>query len=108
MFATEAPRGERAQAEELVRGLADAWRFTCDEIQVAALSSYAASLLRWSARINLTAARTLDAVVAEHFVDAFALARRLDQPARVDRVGSRRASLDADHRGSVRGSRVID
>ena len=49
MFATQepggAPNGGRAQAAELVRALADAWKFRCDDAQVAALSSYAESLL---------------------------------------------------------------
>jgi 16S rRNA (guanine527-N7)-methyltransferase len=88
MFATEARGSRRAETEELVRGLADAWRFPCDELQLTALASYATSLLRWSARINLTAARTPDALVAEQFPDAFALARRLDRPARVIDIGS--------------------
>ncbi len=39
-------------------------------------------------RINLTGARSAGAVVAEHYPDAFALARRLDGPARLVDVGS--------------------
>jgi 16S rRNA (guanine527-N7)-methyltransferase len=92
MFATQEPggaaNGERAQAAELVRRLADAWTFRCDESQIRALASYAESLLRWNARINLTAARSIDVVVGDHFPDAFALARKLEQPARAIDVGS--------------------
>src|SRR5262245_38257511 len=88
MFATEAQAGARAQAAELVRAMAAAWNLACDDGQVAALSSYGDSLLRWNARINLTAARSIDQLVAEHFVDAFALARRLAGPARLVDVGS--------------------
>jgi len=92
MFATQeqggASSGGRARAAELVRALADAWKFRCDDTQVAALSSYAESLLRWNARINLTAARSIDVLVNEHFPDAFALARRLEQPTRAIDVGS--------------------
>jgi 16S rRNA (guanine527-N7)-methyltransferase len=90
MFATEAPAGERGQAAALVRAMAVAWNVACDDAQVTALSSYADSLLRWSARINLTAARTIDQLIADHFPDAFALARRLEQEAeaRVVDVGS--------------------
>jgi 16S rRNA (guanine527-N7)-methyltransferase len=88
MFATEAQAGGRAQAAELVRAMAAAWNLACDDGQVAALCGYGESLLRWNARINLTAARSIDRLVAEHFVDAFALARRLARPARVVDVGS--------------------
>lgn len=86
MFGTEARTGERTL--ELVRALAAAWTFPCDAAQVAALSSYAESLLRWNARINLTAASSVDAVVHQHFPDAFALARKLDGAARVVDIGS--------------------
>jgi len=88
MFATEAPAGERGHAAELVRAMAADWKLECDDGQVAALAGYAASLLRWNERINLTAARSTEQLVGEHFPDAFALARRLDQPARVIDVGS--------------------
>ena len=88
MFATEAQGAERAQAATRVRALAEAWNVACDSAQVEALSSYAEALLRWNARINLTAARSIDVLVAEHFVDAFALARKLERPERAIDVGS--------------------
>jgi 16S rRNA (guanine(527)-N(7))-methyltransferase RsmG len=88
MFATEAPAREREQAMALVRAMAGAWKFPIDDHQAGALSSYAGSLLRWNAHINLTAARSVEQLVTEHLPDAFALARRLDQPARVVDVGS--------------------
>jgi 16S rRNA (guanine527-N7)-methyltransferase len=88
MFATEAAEREREQATALVRAMAGAWRFPIDEGRVAALSSYAGSLLRWNARINLTAARSVEQLIGEHFPDAFALAKRLEQAARVIDVGS--------------------
>jgi len=89
MFATEAQRGGAAAAPAaLVRALAAAWNAPCDDGQIAALSRYAETLLRWNARINLTAARSIDVLVGEHFPDAFALARKLEQPARVIDVGS--------------------
>ncbi len=87
MFATEEPR-RGAGAGERIAALAASWRIPCDEAQTAALLAYAESLLRWSARINLTAARTVDVLIAEHFPDAFALAQQLDQPARLIDVGS--------------------
>jgi 16S rRNA (guanine527-N7)-methyltransferase len=86
MFATEAPADRRTH--ELVRALAAAWNSSCDEKQVASLAAYAESLLRWNARINLTAARSVAVLIEEHFPDAFALARKLDQPARLVDVGS--------------------
>jgi 16S rRNA (guanine527-N7)-methyltransferase len=88
MFATEAPASEREQATALVRAMAGAWRFPIDDGQAAALSSYAGALLHWNARINLTAARSVEQLVDEHFPDAFALAKRLEQPARLIDVGS--------------------
>jgi 16S rRNA (guanine527-N7)-methyltransferase len=88
MFATEAAAGGHGQAAALVRAMAAAWSLPCDDGQVTALSSYADSLLRWNARINLTAARSIEKLVAEHFPDAFALARRLEQAATVIDVGS--------------------
>jgi 16S rRNA (guanine(527)-N(7))-methyltransferase RsmG len=89
MFATEAQRGGPAAATAaLVRALAQAWNAVCADDQIAALSQYAESLLRWNARINLTAARSIDVLVGEHFPDAFALALKLEQPAHVIDVGS--------------------
>jgi 16S rRNA (guanine527-N7)-methyltransferase len=88
MFATEAQDGGRAQVAELARALAVAWKVPCADEQLDALGRYGESLLRWNAHINLTAARSIDALVSEHFIDAFALARRLDRQARVVDVGS--------------------
>ena len=92
MFATEARADEATQ--QLVRTMARAWNFSgggahepIDPI-VDALSAYAELLLRWNARINLTAARSIDVLIGEHYPDAFALARRLDGPARLIDVGS--------------------
>lgn len=68
--------------------LAGAWKFPCDERQVAGLAQYAASLLRWNERINLTAVQSIDTLVAEHFTDAFALALALEHPARAIDIGS--------------------
>ena len=85
MFVTEERGDERAHDQ--VRALAGAWAFPCDDSQIGALSGYADLLLRWNARINLTAARSIGVVVSEHFPDAFALARRIDR-ARVIDIGS--------------------
>jgi 16S rRNA (guanine527-N7)-methyltransferase len=89
MFATEAQHGRTSAATAaLVRALAAAWNTPCDDSQTDGLLRYAQSLLRWNAQINLTAARSIDVLVGEHFPDAFALARKLEQPARVVDVGS--------------------
>ncbi len=52
------------------------------------LLEYAHLLIRWNERINLTGAKSAGALVAEHFPDAYALAKRLDQPARLVDIGS--------------------
>jgi 16S rRNA (guanine527-N7)-methyltransferase len=87
MFTTEEPRAQ-ADAADRVAALAALWRVGCDQGQTDGLLAYATSLLRWSARINLTAARTVEVLIEDHFPDAFALAARLDQPARLVDVGS--------------------
>src|SRR4029079_5336327 len=74
MFATEGRGDERTH--ERASALAGAWAFPCGEAQVAALSSYVDLLLRWNARINLTAARSVELGVAPH------LPHRLDTASR--------------------------
>ena len=64
------------------------WGVPCSAAQVERLLAFAALLVRWNQKINLTGARSAASLVAEHFPDAFALARRLDRPARVVDVGS--------------------
>ena len=80
------PGTEDAVAE--LRALTARWGVPCDPAQTEALLGYADLLIRWNRRINLTGARSVEAVVAEHYPDAFALSRRLDQPARLVDVGS--------------------
>lgn len=64
------------------------WRLPASETQRAALLAYADLLVTWSARINLTGARSAAVVIESHFPDAFALAVRLPGPARLIDVGS--------------------
>jgi 16S rRNA (guanine527-N7)-methyltransferase len=80
MFATEEPRRDSGDGERIA-ALAASWDVPCSEAQAGSLLGYAELLLRWSARINLTAARTVGVLIADHFPDAFALARQLDQRA---------------------------
>jgi len=87
MFGTEEPR-RGAAARDGLAALAASWQIPCDEAQTASLLAYSDLLLHWSARINLTAARTVDVLIADHFPDAFALARQLAEPARLVDVGS--------------------
>ncbi|HLK92609.1 MAG TPA: 16S rRNA (guanine(527)-N(7))-methyltransferase RsmG [Polyangia bacterium] len=79
--------GTEAAAEEL-RTLSASWGAPCDAGTAASLLRYAALLVSWNERINLTGARSPAAVVTDHYPDAFALARRLDGPRRVVDVGS--------------------
>ena len=62
--------------------------FRCDPEQTAALLQFADLLIRWNQSINLTGAKSVGAVVVEHYPDAYALAKRLDRPARLVDVGS--------------------
>lgn len=52
------------------------------------LRAYADLLLAWTARINLTAARDLDTIVAQHFPDSFCLAGAVAPAQKVVDVGS--------------------
>lgn len=64
------------------------WGVPCDDSQVRALLTYFDLLLTWSARINLTAASSVETLIGTHLPDAFALASRLSQPETVIDVGS--------------------
>ena len=71
-----------------LQSLSAEWGFPADPEQTASLLRFADLLIRWNQSINLTGAKSVGAVVAEHYPDAFALARRLDGPARLVDVGS--------------------
>jgi 16S rRNA (guanine527-N7)-methyltransferase len=81
-------RTEAADTRRALDTLAAAWQVPCDPAQTGAIVAYAELLLEWSARINLTAARSVAAIVDGHLPDAFALARRLEAPAHLVDVGS--------------------
>lgn len=78
------PRTEEAE----LRSLSASWGVPLDSRQSDALLGYADLLTHWNRRINLTGARSAAAVVSEHYPDAFALAKRLEGPARLVDVGS--------------------
>jgi 16S rRNA (guanine527-N7)-methyltransferase len=80
--------GTEVDDRRRLEALAATWRMGCNDAQVRALLAYAELLLTWSARINLTAASSATALIEVHFPDAFALARRLEDPARVVDVGT--------------------
>jgi len=71
-----------------LQSLSAEWGFRVDPGQTASLLQFAELLIRWNQSINLTGARSPGAVVAEHYPDAYALAKRLDSPARLVDVGS--------------------
>jgi 16S rRNA (guanine527-N7)-methyltransferase len=71
-----------------LRSLSADWGIPAAPAQTESLLEYADLLIRWNQRINLTGAKSIGAVVADHYPDAYALARRLDQPARLVDVGS--------------------
>ena len=85
MARTEDAAAELAAA---LAALSRSWGVPCSPQQTDQLAAFASLLVRWNERINLTGARSAGAVVADHYPDAFALARRLDRPARVLDVGS--------------------
>lgn len=68
---------------------APAARFAIDSASVAEpLARYAALLLGWNRRINLTGARNLETLAREHIADAFAIAPHLPAAGRCIDVGS--------------------
>lgn len=77
-----------ASFQRALADLAGAWTVACADRQAAGLARYAELLLTWNERINLTGARTPEALAAEHLPDAFALAAALPDPGRVVDVGS--------------------
>jgi 16S rRNA (guanine527-N7)-methyltransferase len=80
--------GTEVDDRRRLEALAATWRIDCGDTQARALLAYAELLLTWSARINLTAAPSAAALIESHFPDAFALARRLEDPARIVDVGT--------------------
>jgi 16S rRNA (guanine527-N7)-methyltransferase len=71
-----------------LHALAAEHEVTMDDGQARALIAFGELLLAWSARINLTGARSMSALIESHLPDAFALARLLPAPAHVIDVGS--------------------
>ena len=61
---------------------------TLPEVQLQQISTYIDLLLRWNARINLTAIRDPEEIVTRHFGESFFLARHLFPEARVARAPS--------------------
>ena len=71
-----------------VAALAATWQVGIDGDRADQLLRYCDLLLTWSARINLTAAPSVEALLEVHLPDAFALASRLADAAAVVDVGS--------------------
>jgi 16S rRNA (guanine527-N7)-methyltransferase len=79
---------DRARLRAMMAGWTNGWASRPPEGAVDALLRYGELLLVWNQRINLTAARSVAALIDEQFVDDFPLARRLEGPARVVDIGS--------------------
>ena len=80
--------GKTAAARTALESLAIGWGVPVSDDQVARLLQFAELLLLWNERINLTGARSVEALVDEHLPDSFAVASVLGEPARVIDVGS--------------------
>jgi 16S rRNA (guanine527-N7)-methyltransferase len=82
--------GRQAEVDprSALRVLAAAWGFDTAPGQAEGLFHFADLLIRWNQSINLTGAKSMAALVTEHYPDAFALAKRLEHPARLVDVGS--------------------
>jgi 16S rRNA (guanine527-N7)-methyltransferase len=78
---------EAANVEEIAT-LAAEWNVSVSAAQVEKISQYFELLLHWNARVNLTGARSLGELVAEHLPDSFALARLTPSDAAVVDVGA--------------------
>lgn len=84
-----APTGDgEVDPQAALRSVAAEWGVLTDPEQARSLLQFADLLIRWNQSINLTGAKSTGAVVSEHYPDAYALARRLDTPARLVDVGS--------------------
>lgn len=77
----------RAELAHLLAPAARSWGIALDPA-VARLSTFAELLLEWGARINLTGARSVAELCAEHFADAFPLVPLLPRSGRWVDVGS--------------------
>src|SRR5256886_5205742 len=72
------------------------------ESQLQAISTYIDILLRWNARINLTAVRQPEEIVTRHFGESLFAARRLFPAPMAD------SQPPADHQRPTTNNRVID
>lgn len=79
--------GEVPEGDDLAE-LARIWRRPVDRVAQDGILLFFRLLLDWSARINLTAAESLAALVRRHLPDSFALAARVAEGERVADVGS--------------------
>jgi len=70
---------------------------TLPEVQLQQISMYIDLLLRWNARINLTAIRDPDEIVTRHFGESFFLARHLFPEPSVERTLLSASPKDTTH-----------
>jgi 16S rRNA (guanine527-N7)-methyltransferase len=71
-----------------LRGLASHWRAELGPAQERSIQTFLELLLTWNARINLTGARSLADLIAEHLPDSFAMIGLVPQGVRLVDVGS--------------------
>jgi 16S rRNA (guanine527-N7)-methyltransferase len=71
-----------------LEALSAEWGLRAEPEQMASLLQFAGLLIGWNQSINLTGAKSVGALIADHYPDAYALAKRLDRPARLIDVGS--------------------
>ena len=72
-----------------LEALAAQWQTPLDEKRLSGLLAFGELLMTWNARINLTGARTVDELIADHLPDAFAVAQAIGAgPRTVVDVGS--------------------
>jgi 16S rRNA (guanine527-N7)-methyltransferase len=69
--------GLESFASRLDRHLTDAGLEPLNPTQAACFESYCSLILRWNARVNLTAIRDEDGILSRHFVESIACARAL-------------------------------
>ena len=72
--------------------------------QLQCISIYIDLLLRWNARINLTAIRTQEQIVTRHFGESFFLARHLFEAPQSSRPSHTERGLASEHVSSPSGS----
>jgi len=78
--------GNEEAFREALGQQAASWSVPCETGQLECITRYAALLLTWTARINLTGAVSLEDLLGAHLPDSFALASRLGDAGKVKAI----------------------